>query len=120
MKRIKAVEDGEPIPRDILSSILQVACELKRIILWQWLGYMISSTAAKESVDIEDLVDDFVTFYIAGAITSILNLTLCHTVYCAGQETTSNLLSTTMVMIHQHPDVLCRYTVYTTSLYTYS
>ena len=31
MKRIKAVEDGEPIPRDILSSMLQLACEFKQI-----------------------------------------------------------------------------------------
>ncbi|XP_064405692.1 cholesterol 24-hydroxylase-like [Halichondria panicea] len=71
MKRIRAVEAGEQIPRDILSSILQVA-------------------STKESVDIEDLVDDFVTFYIAG------------------QETTGNLLSIATVLIHQHPDVMCR------------
>ncbi|XP_064405688.1 cholesterol 24-hydroxylase-like isoform X2 [Halichondria panicea] len=71
MKRIRAVEAGEQIPRDILSSILQVA-------------------STKESVDIEDLVDDFVTFYVAG------------------QETTGNLLSFAVVLLNQHPEVLCR------------
>ena len=37
-----------------------------------------------------ELVDDFVTFYLAG------------------QETTSNLLSFSIVLLQQHPDVLHR------------
>ena len=65
MKRIKAVEDGEPIPRDILSSILQVACESIEFST-SLISIFYTCTATKESVDIEDLVDDFVTFYIAG------------------------------------------------------
>ena len=41
-------------------------------------------------MDIEELVDDFVTFYIAG------------------QETTSNLLSFALVLTLLHPNVLER------------
>ena len=67
MKRIKAVEDGEEIPRDILSSILQIACESKRVSPQVCYSLVfVSLTATKESVDIEDLVDDFVIFYVAG------------------------------------------------------
>ncbi len=58
-------------------------------------------------MDIEDLVDDFVTFYIAGVTVDfkLINyIPLCS----LGQETTGNLLSITTVLIHQHPDVLCR------------
>ena len=33
MKRIRAVEAGDQIPRDILSSILQVACEYSMLML---------------------------------------------------------------------------------------
>ena len=44
----------------------------------------------KDSVDIEVLVDDFVTFYVAG------------------QETTSNLLSFAMILTLQHPHMLER------------
>ncbi|KAL5471217.1 hypothetical protein EMCRGX_G029309 [Ephydatia muelleri] len=40
------------------------------------------------SVDMETLVDDFVTFYVAG------------------QETTANALSFAVILIHQHPEVL--------------
>ncbi len=69
MKRIKAVEAGEQIPRDILSSILQVACEcIYTFYVYTYILLLINlSTATKESVDIEELVDDFVTFYAAGA-----------------------------------------------------
>ena len=48
-------------------------------------------SATKDSVDIEVLVDDFVTFYVAG------------------QETTSNLLSFALILTLQHPHVLERY-----------
>ena len=48
------------------------------------------SAATKDSVDIEVLVDDFVTFYVAG------------------QETTSNLLSFALILTLQHPHVLER------------
>ena len=43
-----------------------------------------------ENVAMEELIDDFVTFYVAG------------------QETTGNLLSFCIVLLQQHPDVLHR------------
>ena len=46
--------------------------------------------AMRESVDIEELVDDFATFYIAG------------------QETTSNFLTFSLVLTLQNPNVLER------------
>ncbi|KAL5473747.1 hypothetical protein EMCRGX_G028291 [Ephydatia muelleri] len=68
-KRIKAVTSGEEVPNDILTQILQ-------------------SSIADKSVDMETLVDDFVTFYIAG------------------QETTANTLSFAIILIQQHSEVL--------------
>ena len=43
-----------------------------------------------KNIEIEELIDDFVTFYVAG------------------QETTGNLLSFCIVLLQQHPDVLHR------------
>ena len=51
---------------------------------------MILPSATKESVDIEDLVDDFVTFYIAG------------------QETTASMFTFALVLTLLHPNVLER------------
>ncbi|KAL5473738.1 hypothetical protein EMCRGX_G028273 [Ephydatia muelleri] len=68
-KRIKAVTSGEEVPNDILTQTLQ-------------------TSIADKSVDMETLVDDFVTFYIAG------------------QETTANTLSFAIILIQQHPEVL--------------
>ena len=48
------------------------------------------ASAMRKSVDIEELVDDFATFYIAG------------------QETTSNLLTFSLVLTLQNPNVLER------------
>ncbi|KAL5463995.1 hypothetical protein EMCRGX_G032950 [Ephydatia muelleri] len=70
-KRIKALNDGKDVPHDILS-------------------YIIKAATSDVTADIESLVDDFVTFYIAG------------------QETTANTLAFAVVMVHQHPEVLER------------
>ena len=43
-----------------------------------------------KNIEIEELIDDFVTFYVAG------------------QDTTGNLLSFSLVLLQQHPDVLHR------------
>ncbi|XP_064406489.1 cholesterol 24-hydroxylase-like [Halichondria panicea] len=51
---------------------------------------MLELQPTQSTVDIEELVDDFVTYYIAG------------------QETTSNLLSFAVAMVHTHPTVLER------------
>ncbi|KAL5473734.1 hypothetical protein EMCRGX_G028268 [Ephydatia muelleri] len=70
-KRIKAVTCGEEVPNDILTQILQ-------------------TSIADRNIDMEILVDDFVTFYEAG------------------QDTTANTLSFAIILIHQHPEVLDR------------
>eukprot|EP00731_Ephydatia_muelleri_P008149 Em0004g487a len=69
--RIKALDNGEEVPNDILTCILKVA-------------------SADETAHIETLVDDFLTFYVAG------------------QETTANTLSFAVILVHQHPEVLER------------
>ena len=46
-QRFKAIANKEEVPNDILTQIVRVA-------------------SADKSTDIEDLVDDFATFYIAG------------------------------------------------------
>ena len=50
--------------------------------------------ATEMSVDIEELVDDFVTFYVAG------------------QEITASVLTFALVLTLQHPNVLERYSNY--------
>lgn len=59
------------------------------------------TSATKESVGIEELVDDFVTFYIAG------------------QETTSSMLTFALVQTLLHPNVLerCVSTIFYRTLY---
>ena len=44
----------------------------------------------EDNIEMAELVDEFVAFYLAG------------------QETTSNLLSFSLVLLQQHPDVLHR------------
>ncbi|CAI9582974.1 unnamed protein product [Staurois parvus] len=68
-RRKKAIEDGEDIPRDILTQILK---ELED-------GY-----------NLEDLIDNFVTFFIAG------------------QETTANQLSFAVMELSRNPEVLVK------------
>ena len=49
VQRFKVIADKEEVPNDILTQIVRVA-----------------SSDAGRGVDMEDLVDDFVSFYIAG------------------------------------------------------
>ncbi|XP_075048848.1 cholesterol 24-hydroxylase-like isoform X2 [Mixophyes fleayi] len=70
-RRQKQIEDGEEIPVDILSQILKGA-------------------ALEESCDMESLLDNFVTFFIAG------------------QETTANQLSFAVMEMTRNPEVLAR------------
>ena len=46
-RRFKAIANKEEVPNDILTQIVRVA-------------------SADKSIDIEDLVDDFASFYVAG------------------------------------------------------
>ncbi|XP_068110469.1 cholesterol 24-hydroxylase-like isoform X4 [Hyperolius riggenbachi] len=68
-RRQKAIEEGEDIPVDILTQILKGA-------------------AQEEDCDMEDLLDNFVTFFIAG------------------QETTANQLSFTVIELARSPDIM--------------
>ena len=47
LRRFKAIANKEEVPNDILTQIIKAA-------------------SSDKSIDIEDLVDDFATFYIAG------------------------------------------------------
>lgn len=68
-RRRKAIEDGDDIPVDILTQILK-------------------GEAQEGDCDMEDLLDNFVTFFIAG------------------QETTANQLSFTVIELARNPDIL--------------
>ncbi|XP_069805269.1 cholesterol 24-hydroxylase-like [Dendropsophus ebraccatus] len=70
-RRMKAIQEGEDIPVDILTQILKGA-ELE------------------DGCSLEDLIDNFVTFFIAG------------------QETTANQLSFAVMELAQNPEILTR------------
>ena len=52
LRRFKAITNEEEVPNDILTQIIKVA-------------------SSDKSIDIEDLVDDFATFYVAGEISTV-------------------------------------------------
>ena len=52
LRRFKAITNEEEVPNDILTQIIKIA-------------------SSDKSIDIEDLVDDFVTFYVAGEISTV-------------------------------------------------
>ncbi|KAG8561503.1 hypothetical protein GDO81_015371 [Engystomops pustulosus] len=70
-RRMKAIQDGEDLPIDILTQILKGA-ELE------------------DGCSMEDLIDNFVTFFIAG------------------QETTANQLSFAVMELARNPEILTR------------
>ncbi|XP_787104.4 cholesterol 24-hydroxylase [Strongylocentrotus purpuratus] len=72
LARIDALRRGDQVPQDILTYILQESNNLEGI----------------KDFDLEDMVDEFVTFF------------------GAGQETTSNLLSFTLLHLGRNPQVL--------------
>ncbi|XP_069591485.1 cholesterol 24-hydroxylase-like isoform X2 [Ranitomeya imitator] len=71
LQRIKAIEDGEETPKDILTQILK-------------------SVELHDACTLEDLIDNFVTFFIAG------------------QETTANQLSFIVMELGRYPEVLAK------------
>ncbi|KAM3917972.1 cholesterol 24-hydroxylase-like [Leptodactylus fuscus] len=70
-RRMKAIHDGEDIPVDILTQILKGA-------------------EVEDGCSLEDLIDNFVTFFIAG------------------QETTANQLSFAVMELARNPEILTR------------
>ena len=69
-------------------------------------------TEVNNSMDIEILVDDFATFYIAGefvCVCACVRVCVLLVYWCLkGQEATGNLLVFAVVLLLQHPDVLER------------
>nr|AHL88994.1 cytochrome p450 3049B2 [Brachionus koreanus] len=66
--RIKALQDGSYVKDDLITLMVK--------------------NSKEDNIDIEDLVDDFLTFFVAG------------------QETTSNMLAFSLLELGQNPDVL--------------
>lgn len=62
---------------------------------------------AIKNVDLESLVDDFVTFYVAG--NAALIVTHKYLILPSGQDTTANAMSIAIILTHQHPQILDRY-----------
>ena len=62
MKRIRMIQAGEEVPQDILSCMLSS----KVILFCGWHLSTLFSIGNMENLKIEDLVDDFCTFYVAG------------------------------------------------------
>lgn len=73
-KRKTAIENGEDVPKDILTQILKTAEEEK----------------VNDAKDHEQMLDNFVTFFIAG------------------QETTANQLSFAILELGRHPEIYKR------------
>ncbi|KAG8126483.1 hypothetical protein E2320_021567 [Naja naja] len=69
-QRQKAIQNEEPVPLDILTQILK--------------------SADQEESDDENMVDNFVTFFVAG------------------HETTANLLSFTIMELARHPEIVTK------------
>ena len=64
-KRIKAVTSGEELPNDILTQMLQ-PCSEYCCRNHTHISLFFFHPVAEGGVDMETLVDDFVTFFIAG------------------------------------------------------
>ena len=67
-KRINDIENGEKVHNDILTHILKIRSRSTSFWCLQLLievGFF-AYVAKEEAVDIEVLVDDFVTFYVTG------------------------------------------------------
>ena len=61
-QRIKSIQNNEDVPHDILTQIISI-------------------TQKEENIQIEDLVDDFVTFYSAGMTGSSLSIHCLFRIY---------------------------------------
>ena len=57
----------------------------------------------------EDLLDDFCTFFIAGSWRGLSDNVVDKLMFFLGYDTTANLLQFAIVLVHQHPEVLSRY-----------
>lgn len=64
-KRIKAMENGQDVPDDILTRSLKLACKYNICILLTK-QFDMTYIAAEEAADIEQHIDHFVSFHSAG------------------------------------------------------
>ncbi|XP_034274345.1 cholesterol 24-hydroxylase isoform X1 [Pantherophis guttatus] len=79
-QRRKAIQNEEPVPLDILTQILKSAAFF----------FSFLSVADQEESDDETMVDNFVTFFVAG------------------HETTANQLSFTIMELARHPEIVTK------------
>ena len=66
--RLTALENKQEIPHDILTLILQTVreCSAQYLNLVVGQNYLVIISDTNKTLDIEELVDEFVTFYLAG------------------------------------------------------
>ena len=65
-KRLTALENNEEVPHDILTLILQTVRELACVAVIIVILILLLMSVTEDSIDMEELLDDFVTFYAAG------------------------------------------------------
>ena len=71
-KRINAIESGEQVPNDILTHIVKITSGLLPVhmsnmkVIFTMALFQTIFLATTGDIDVEDLVDDFTTFYVAG------------------------------------------------------
>ena len=75
-KRINAVTSGEEVPNDILTQMLKSCRESNNPIPHLYATSI--HVVADMNVGMESLVDDFVTFYVAGGLVHTVG---CETIY---------------------------------------
>ena len=114
-KRINAVTSGEEVPNDILTQMLKSFRESNNPKLHLHVYATSIHVVTEKNVDMESLMDDFVTFYVAGGLVhtvgcETIHVCVRHMIQRSGQETTASTMSFAVILIHQHPEVLHRYT----------
>ena len=77
-KRLTALENNEEVPHDILTLILQTIRESILNLCAQMkpsmMQFLLCLSETEENIEMEELLDDFVTFYIAGILHGKLDI----------------------------------------------
>jgi cholesterol 24(S)-hydroxylase len=93
ISRLNAMKNGEYLPNDILQTILEANSKKFKIKLFKKMSLNYVLNAEDDEIDIEKMVDDFVTFFIAG------------------QETTASALAFIFMELGRNPDILQKYLI---------